>query len=239
MGILRFVTMPPMPDFLVWFAWFAVAYVAGTIPFGLLLGRLRGVDIREHGSRNIGATNCGRVLGKKWGIACFVLDVFKGLLPVLGYGLLAHGTGEPGTGEPALATLLWLAVAAAAVLGHVFPVWLGFRGGKGVATGLGVLLGFWPVLTLPAVAAGAIWFIVVKATGYVSLASVVAAMTLPVMSVASAAAFGRTFGETLVFFVVTAHLAGLVVLRHRGNIANLRAGTESRAAWARRTPPQG
>ena len=207
--------------------WMAGAYLAGSIPFGLILGRMRGVDIREHGSGNVGATNCGRVLGRRWGILCFVLDVLKGLLPVLLYGLVA----EP-SGDPTRATLLWLGVAAAAVVGHVFPVWLRFRGGKGVATGLGVLLGFWPVLTLPALLAGLLWFIVVKSTGYVSLASVAAAVALPVMAVASAAVFGRTIGELLVYFAVTGLLGGLVVVRHRGNLAKLRAGTESKAGWA-------
>lgn len=212
-----------------WALWLAAAYLAGSIPFGLLIGLSRGIDVREHGSGNVGATNVGRTLGKKWGILCFALDVLKGLLPVLLYGV-AH-PGQHG----AVAALQWLAIAAAAVLGHVFPVWLGFKGGKGVATGLGVLLGVWPVLTVPGLATGVLWFAIAKATGYVSLASVAAAAALPVMAAVSAMVFGRTLGEGAVFVGVTAVLAGLVVWRHRGNIAKLRAGTEARAAWAKRS----
>lgn len=220
-----------MPDPLPWLLWLLAAYLAGSIPFGLLLGLTRGVDIRKHGSGNVGATNCGRVLGRRWGILCFVLDVFKGLLPVLLYGVLVHPTQGA---APVVSTLMWLGVAAAGVLGHVFPVWLRFRGGKGVATGLGVLLGFWPVLTVPGLVVGVIWLGITKRTGYVGLASVVAALCLPPLVAGSAMYFLRSRPEMLVYVAVTALLAGLVVWRHRKNIANLRAGTEPRVAWARR-----
>jgi glycerol-3-phosphate acyltransferase PlsY len=217
----------------VWLSWLVGAYLAGSVPFGLLLGRLKGVDIRQYGSGNVGATNAGRVLGRPWGIACFLLDVGKGLAPVLGYGLATGPTEQGG----AMGALGWLAIGAAAVVGHVFPVWLKFRGGKGVATALGVLLGYWPVLTVPGLVAGLIWVAVVKATGYVSLASMVAAATLPVLAVASGLVLGLTAGEIAVFVGLTALLAGLVIVRHRGNIARLRAGTEGKAAWARRDSP--
>jgi len=240
----------------VYLLWLAGAYLVGSIPFGLLLGRLRGVDIRAHGSGNVGATNAGRVLGKKIGLLCFALDVLKGLGPVLVFGLWTGAMGlirgDAGqmtwvwtTGGPDDAsmldwqvptitgwTLLWLILAAAAVVGHVFPVWLRFKGGKGVATSLGVLLGVFPYLTAPAVVAFVVWYATVKISGYVGLASVVAAIALPVLTLISAAAFDLATGPTAVFVAVTALLAVLVVYRHKGNLQRIRAGTESKAGWA-------
>jgi acyl phosphate:glycerol-3-phosphate acyltransferase len=235
-----------------WFFWLAGAYLVGSIPFGLLIGLARGVDIRDSGSGNVGATNAGRVLGKSWGLLCFLLDVGKGLGPTLGYGLWAGlacldpgldpgGTlgvtsgGVSGTEVGGMvAALGWLAVSVAAVLGHVFPIWLRFKGGKGVATGLGVVLGFWPVLTIPGVIAGLSWVVVAKRTGYVSLASILAACSLPVLAVVSAICWGRSAGETTVYAGVTLVLALLIVVRHRGNLGRLRAGTEPKAGWAKK-----
>ncbi len=216
---------------MVWLLWLLGAYLLGAVPFGLLIGRLRGVDIRAHGSGNLGATNVGRVLGKPWGIGCFVLDLCKGLGPVLAYHLLAAGPGFVG-GQAWLAALAWLAVGVAAVLGHIFPVWLKFKGGKGVATSLGALLGYYPVLTVPALAAAVIWLVVTKATAYVGLASVVAAVAMPVLAVAFGLAIGRDPGEVAVYGGVCALLAALVVVRHRSNLARLRDGTEAKVAWA-------
>ena len=216
-----------------WLIWLVAAYLAGSIPFGLLLGLARGIDIRTQGSGNVGATNAGRVLGKKWGISCFILDVLKGMLPVLGFGLAAGLTGSD-TAASAVEALQWIAIAVAAVVGHVFPVWLKFKGGKGVATGLGVLLGLWPVLTVPGLVAAVIWFVVIKATGYVSLASVLAAVSLPLLTLISGLSFGKSTGEVAVYTSVTALLGLLVVVRHRSNIQRLREGTESKAGWAKR-----
>jgi glycerol-3-phosphate acyltransferase PlsY len=216
---------------MVWLLWLLGAYLLGAVPFGLLIGRVRGVDIRAHGSGNLGATNVGRVLGKPWGIGCFVLDLCKGLGPVLAYHLSAAGPGFA-AGQAWLAALAWLAVGVAAVLGHIFPVWLKFKGGKGVATSLGALLGYYPVLTVPALIAAVIWLVVTKATAYVGLASVVAAVAMPVLAVAFGLAVGRDPGEVAVYGGVCALLAALVVVRHRGNLARLRAGTEAKVAWA-------
>jgi glycerol-3-phosphate acyltransferase PlsY len=240
----------------VYLLWLVGAYLVGSIPFGLLLGRLKGVDIRAHGSGNVGATNAGRVLGRKIGLLCFGLDVLKGLGPVLGFGLWTGAMGlirgDAGqmtwvwtTGGPDDAsmldwqvpiitwlTVLWLAIAAAAVVGHVFPVWLRFKGGKGVATSLGVLLGVFPYLSLPAVAGFVVWYATVKLSGYVGLASVVAAVALPVLTLISALAFGLETGPAAVFVAVTALLAVLVVYRHKGNLQRIRAGTEAKAGWA-------
>jgi len=229
--------------------WLLGAYLIGSVPFGLLLGKLKGVDIRDHGSGNVGATNAGRVLGKKIGLLCFVLDVVKGLGPTLAFGIIAgatHGVdavnqsvidsslagaeshASPGV-EATTASLSWLGIAAAAVVGHVFPVWLKFKGGKGVATSLGVLLGVFPYLTLPALAGFVVWFITLKASGYVGLASVFAAIALPLLTVGSCLAFGLGLGPTGVFFGVTVLLAALVIVRHRGNLQRIRAGTEPKA----------
>lgn len=224
--------MPAMTGNAWWLLWLALAYLLGSIPFGLLIGYSRGIDIRKHGSGNVGATNVGRTLGRKWGILCFTLDVVKGLFPVLTYGL-TRGDFDA-TASPVVAELQWLGIAAAAMIGHVFPVWLGFRGGKGVATGLGALLGLWPVLTIPALLAGVVWFVTIRATGYVSLASITAAASLPLLAAASTIYRGLSGGEVAVYIGLTALLAGLVIFRHRSNITKLRAGTEPRAAWASR-----
>lgn len=215
-----------------WLLWLAVGYLAGSVPFGLLIGWSRGVDIRRQGSGNIGATNVGRVLGRPWGVACFLLDLAKGFAPVWLYGCWAGLIS--GQTQGAAAALSWLAIAAAAIVGHIFPLWLGFRGGKGVATGLGALLGLWPVLTLSGAAAAVGWIIAILISGYVSVASIAAAVLLPPLAILSAALLGRPVDEIAVYAGVTVLLAALVVLRHRGNIARLRAGTEPKALWAAR-----
>ncbi len=210
------------------------AYLAGSVPFGVLISRSLGCDIRKSGSGNIGATNLGRVCGKKWGIGCFVLDLLKGLLPVLGYGLVAVWPGRGPEVGGAGAVGLWMVVASATVVGHVAPVWLGFKGGKGVATSAGALLGVWPVLTVAGLLGAVVWFAVVKLTGYVGLASVAAAVALPGLAAAVALAMGRPAAEIVAYAGVATGLALLVVWRHRSNLRNLRAGIEPRAAWTGR-----
>lgn len=203
------------------------AYVAGSVPFAFLLGKFKGVDIRQVGSGNIGATNLGRACGKKWGIAAFALDALKGALPVLAAGFFRREFAPAGAEAWQLA-LLWVGVGIMAVLGHVFPVWLGFKGGKGVATSLGVLLGFWPVLTLPGLAAGLLWVGLCYGTGFVSLASVLAAAAVPPLAWCAAIYFKE---DRLVFGGFALALAMLVIFKHRGNIARLKAGTEPKAKW--------
>lgn len=217
---------------LIWLLWLAGAYLLGSVSFALILGRLKGIDIRMHGSGNVGATNLGRALGKKWGILCCLLDIGKGLAPVVGYRLTLWAGGVEPVGSVQM--LHWLAVGVAAVLGHVFPVFLGFKGGKGVATSAGALLGFWPVLTVPALMAGVVWFVVTKATAYVGLASVAAAAVLPVLVVGFAVLMGNDPGEIAVCAGVSTLLAALVIIRHRSNIKRLLDGSEEQVDWAKR-----
>jgi len=207
-----------------WWIWVIVAYLAGSIPFALLIGLAHGTDIREHGSGNVGATNCGRVLGKPWFFVCFALDVLKGALPVLGAGWAMGVLGEFAVAP--IAQWKWLAVAAAAPLGHVFPVWLKFKGGKGVATGFGVLLGMFPVLTICAAGALGVWAAVVGVSRYIGLGSSIAALSLPAFVVLVAWYANRTAGQVLPTLVVCGGLAAVVLIRHRGNLARTFAGTE-------------
>jgi glycerol-3-phosphate acyltransferase PlsY len=145
---------------------FLLAYLVGSIPFGLFIAFARGIDIRKHGSGNIGATNVGRVLGPKAWLACFTLDFAKGLLPSLGAGAWL---GLIGSTQPASAhAWVWVLVMAGPVLGHMFCPWLKFRGGKGVATGLGAMLGVYPILTIAGFAAAAVWLAAAARWRYVS-----------------------------------------------------------------------
>ena len=210
-----------------WLIWCLISYLSGSISFALILGKMRGVDIRKVGSGNVGATNLGRALGRRWGAFCFVLDVLKGFVPVfvagLALGYIGHATGESLTvGE----AWRWLAVMVCPVLGHVFPVWLKFKGGKGVATGFGVLLGVWPVLTLAAAGALVLWIIMARTFRYVGLASSVAAASLPVYVLIVGLWRDQAMAQLVPFFVITGALALLVLVRHRGNLARTFKGTE-------------
>jgi glycerol-3-phosphate acyltransferase PlsY len=207
----------------------ATAYLLGAIPFGLLVGRMRGVDIRQHGSKNIGATNAGRVLGKKFFWVVFVLDVLKGAIPVaVASGLIARGSG-PESELTMLTYGLWIGVGLAAFLGHVFPVYLGFRGGKGVATGLGVVLGLWPYFTVCGLVAAGVFVVVFLLTRFVSLGSVIAAGAFPIAFVGMGQYRGwDVFGTMLPLTIVSSAIALLIVVRHRANIKRLVSGTELR-----------
>jgi glycerol-3-phosphate acyltransferase PlsY len=201
----------------------AGAYLVGATPFAWIIARHRGVDLRTVGSGNIGATNVGRACGRTWGYLCFVLDVAKGLAPALAAGALLGSSGQLPTQTQ---QVIWLATGSAAVVGHVAPVWLGFRGGKGVATSLGVVLGVYPYFTFAGLAALAVWIAVVLASRYVSLASIVSAGAfLPLLVVFNGA--GR-IGRLWPMFAFAATIVALIIVRHRGNIARLLAGTENR-----------
>ena len=212
-----------------------ISYVLGSIPWGLLIAKSQGIDIRKHGSGNIGATNVWRVMGKKWGLVTFAADVGKGLIAVLAAKWIAahwsytvslpHGREEV---QHLAHDFAGIAAALGCILGHSFPIWLGFKGGKGVATSLGVIIGMMPVAALIDFL---LWGAVFGISGYVSLASIIAAITLPVI-VIGLLFLGWVHGWGNFFFAVAA--GGLVVWRHRANIKRLVAGTESNF---RRPPP--
>ena len=211
------------------------AFALGSVPFGLLVGKAKGIDVRTAGSGNIGATNVGRLLGVKFFALVFVLDLLKGLLPMLAAGLVigfAPGTAATSTaGERALMYLLWLGVGFASIVGHMFSVFLRFKGGKGVATSAGVVLGLFPYFTMPGIVALLIWGVVFARSKMVSLASIVAAIVFPIAYVAFALARRwDPFGEQLPLLCFAALMGGMIVFRHRSNIARLRAGTEPRFA---------
>lgn len=201
------------------------AYLVGAVPFGWLLGRLHRIDIREHGSRNIGATNVGRVLGRRWGLLCLALDVLKGLVPVACAGRwLGEGPADAGL------LLRWLLVALAAVLGHVFPVYLRFRGGKGVATTVGVALGLYPYYTFAMGAALLGYALVRLTTGIVSLGSLTIALVFPVALYAYLRLAGLPLSVFWPLQAVAVLLGVLIVVRHRANIRRLLRGEELRPA---------
>lgn len=199
------------------------AYLLGSIPFGLLVARSQGMDIRQHGSGNIGATNVWRVMGKKWGLFTFFCDAAKGWLAVV-LGMSIAARLAPGLARTMADTAAYAGIAAAlgCIIGHNFPIWLGGKGGKGVATSLGVIFGMLPVASLVILA---VWGIVLKLTRYVSLASIVAALSLP-PTVLALLFLGWVEGWGFFYFALAATL--LVIFRHRENIRRLIAGTENR-----------
>lgn len=186
-----------------------VAYLLGAMPFALIAGKLHGVDLRKVGSGNLGATNVFRTLGRTAGVTVMVLDIAKGTAAVL--------IAEAITNNP------WpLAAGALAILGHVFPVWTGFRGGKGVATGAGALIGLVPVASAVMLV---IWLVLVLTTRYVSVASIVAAL--------AAAPLAWAFGAPWSYVGFVAVAALFVVWKHRENIVRLTRGEEHRIHFGR------
>ena len=204
------------------------AYVIGSIPFGAIIGRLHGVNLRKVGSGNVGATNVGRALGRKWGILCFVLDTLKGFLPVFLAGMYFFKTATDASDLSLLNQISWLAVAFGAIIGHVFSFWLKFRGGKGVATSLGALLGFYPYFTWAGLIALGIWIIVVLIWRYVSLGSIVSAAAFPVLLLVVWLGMGWSVGQLWPMLVFSIIIAALVIVRHRSNLARLLAGQENK-----------
>lgn len=195
----------------------------GSIPFGLIIARAHGIDLRKIGSGNIGATNLSRALGKKWAYLCFLLDVMKGLAPMLAAPSL--------TSSPPLVTelLLALVVGCAAVLGHVFPIYVKFKGGKGVATSFGVALGLWPYFTICAVIAFAVWVIFVLVWRYISLASIIASVTFPLtLLLAIICIPDWNFANLWPLLIAATAIPLIVIIRHRENIKRIIAGTESK-----------
>ncbi len=200
------------------------AYWLGAAPVGFLIARAYGIDLRKVGSGNIGATNLGRALGRKWAVICFVLDALKGFIPMV-IGAWMIDSGMPTRGE----LFGWILAGCAAIVGHIFPVYLGFRGGKGVSTGMGVLLGLYPYFTLPGLLAFGIWVLALVIGRYVSLASILAAGLFPLLFLAFVVLLPDwTLGQLWPLLPVAVVMAGVVVGRHSENVRRLLAGRESR-----------
>ena len=218
------------------------AFLLGSIPFGLLISKAKGIDIRQHGSGNIGATNVLRVIGKKYGITCLLLDALKGFIPVALAVNLIQITGRPVQIPLGLADAWVLKLAAAdalkaqiahiltalcAVLGHNYSPWVGFKGGKGIATSAGVLLALMPFAVLLLLV---VWAVLFLATRYVSVASIGASVALPFLTLWGSWHHGRiqdgTWNKPL--FIFTVIIAVMAVWKHRANIRRLRDGTENR-----------
>ena len=205
------------------------SYLLGSIPFGLLIAKAHGKDLRSIGSGNIGATNVSRALGRKWAYICFGLDVLKGLLPMLVTLSLARPLSTQSPTERVVLLWLWLAVGCAAILGHIFPIYLKLKGGKGVATSFGVALGLWPYYTICASFAVAVWVVVVLIWRYVSLASIAASVTFPlVLILAIILSPGWDLADLWPLLVAATAIPLMVIVRHRENIKRLIAGTESK-----------
>ena len=189
--------------------WAFAGYLAGSCPTGFLVAKyIKGADIRAFGSGNIGATNVGRLMGKRWAVAVAVFDMLKGGLAVLAASCFIS--------DPTILAL----TGVCAVLGHNFPLWLGFRGGKGVATTFGVIGYYNFFMPWPAIIGGIIWYAVMKTTKYVSVASMVGLL--------AAAGLTACFGMPRPYTAASFFLALLSVWRHRANIVRLKNGTESK-----------
>ncbi|MEA2710237.1 MAG: acyl phosphate:glycerol-3-phosphate acyltransferase [Phycisphaerales bacterium] len=204
-----------------------LAYLVGSIPFGLIVGLARGVDPRKGGSGNIGATNVARLLGKKFFFLVFTLDMCKSLVPMLIASAIAHRIPE--AQRDWRIYLLWLLVGFAAVLGHMFSVFLRFKGGKGVATSAGVMLGLWPYFTGPGLVAIVVFIVVFYARRFISLGSIAGASAFPIAYLIIGLARGwPVFASQLPLLIFAVVMAALIVYKHRSNIVRLRAGTEPR-----------
>jgi glycerol-3-phosphate acyltransferase PlsY len=204
-----------------------IGYVIGSIPFGLIVGKARGVDPRSAGSGNIGATNVARLLGKKFFFIVFFMDMGKSLVPMLIASAIAHRVPPAEHGR--MLYLLWLLVGFAAVLGHMFSLFLNFKGGKGVATSAGVMLGLVPYFTYPGLVGVAVFLLVFYLTRYISLGSMISACAFPIAYVAIGLGLGwPVMGSQLPLTILSCVLALLIVYKHRGNIRRLLAGTENR-----------
>jgi acyl phosphate:glycerol-3-phosphate acyltransferase len=208
-----------------WTIAFLLSYLAGSVPFGVLIANFKGINIREHGSKNIGATNVGRVLGKKFGLICFFLDVLKGAVPVFVVGLVASLFGQPLEQTNTTEMLLWICIALASLLGHMYSIFLRFGGGKGVATTFGGMVAMWPLLTIPVMLAFVAWVITVKGSKMVSLASLVAALVLFADSVAIVL-LKSTIQHAWPLLAVTGLIACMVFWKHRSNISRILRGEE-------------
>lgn len=197
----------------------AVAYFLGSIPWGYLAGWIQGIDLRKEGSGNTGATNALRVLGKKWGYTVFALDALKGWLAVMVAFFIAIRFSQSSQTEIISAGVV---AAIFAVIGHSYPVWLRFQGGKGIATSAGIMLALFP---WPVFASGlVVWIVLFYSTRFVSIASLGAAVALPT----SSAVLWWLGDCDAIRTTIALAMCVLAVWRHKSNISRLVAGTEKR-----------
>ena len=211
-----------------------VAYLLGGVPFGLLIAKRQGIDIRKVGSGNIGATNVGRELGKRYFFIVLLLDGLKAMVPAVVASIVIHSQLTPAERSP-LTYALWVGLPIAAMLGHMFSPFLGFKGGKGVACGLGLVLGVWPYLSWPGLVTLAVFVMVYKLSGYISLGSIIGAIVLPLAYVAFALALGwDLLGRQVPVLVLITLIGAMIVVRHRTNIVRLIKGTELKSKTAAR-----
>ncbi len=212
---------------MIWIAVLAtalIAYLIGSFPSGYLAGRAHGLDLRKEGSGNIGATNALRVLGRRTGYVVFAADIFKGWLAVI----VAFVIGA--FAAPAQTVPFGVLGAISCVIGHMFPVWLGFQGGKGIATSGGIMLALFPIQVFGFGLAA--WLLLFFTTRYVSVASLAAALALPVGGIIMVG-FGRCDWLRV---AIAAIMCALSVWRHKGNIQRLLAGTEKKFEKKRPDP---
>jgi len=224
-----------------------LGFLLGSIPFGLLMAKARSVDIRQSGSGNIGATNVLRVMGKRYGIACLLLDVLKGFVPTLLAINLIRFDGPPNPmlfpaleaygrvmDQQCIAQLLQVVTGLCAILGHNYSPWVGFKGGKGIATSGGVVIALMPAAIVLLLA---VWYLVFRITRYVSVASIVVVTILPLLTLYGSWYHGRiqngTWNKPLFAFSVVVALLG--IWKHRTNLQRLRNGTEHRFEKRRNT----
>ena len=214
-----------------------IAFLVGSIPFGLLIAKAKGINIREHGSGNIGATNVLRVVGKKYGITCLFLDLLKGLIPtVIGISLITYADSHNPMNLEFLsayaqalprpeAQVMHIITALATILGHNYSPWIGFKGGKGIATSAGALIALMPAGVLILIL---VWVILFYTTKYVSVASIGAALSLPIIMLIGSWYHDKLSNGTwnMPLFVFSIVIATLATWRHRSNISKLIDGTE-------------
>ncbi|MDR4503390.1 MAG: glycerol-3-phosphate 1-O-acyltransferase PlsY [Candidatus Scalindua sp.] len=195
-----------------------ISYLIGGIPFGYFIAITKGIDIRQHGSGNIGASNVGRILGRKYGIIIFILDLLKGFVSVSVIPIWVSKLQFPTNSGDLLVILCGLC----AILGHVFPVYLRFKGGKGVATSFGVFIWLVPV---SAIISFSIWIVIVLIFRYVSLGSMIASLAITGSIIVLE---NDPFGTGIYLTVLSAAVAMLIIMRHWVNIQRIISGTESK-----------
>lgn len=210
----------------------AAAFGIGAIPFGLFVGQLHGIDVRKLGSGNVGAMNVGRLLGRKWFMVVFLLDMLKGLAPTLIGGSIL--SGYAGSVAPAVLMLARLGIGVATILGHNYSPFLGFRGGKGVSTSLGAALGIYPDLTVSAILAFLVWGLGFGLTRMSSVGSILGGISFPLLYMAYLNYRGETVRSHWPFMAFCVLVGLLVVVRHKSNIARILAGTEARIGVSHR-----